>query len=279
MVESGDGSIDGMSHASVQDPSSTGTRRLLIAGATGPLGHELLQRAFGMQRLGACEVLVREPMKVGVRGVTATVVPETDPSHWPVTPAHAGLILFEPPRDFHGRERAPTHPASRGSLPPEGAGLPWGGPAAGPGAIWVPTPEQLPALARWMRTCGVTTLAVVLPHARGRLPDALRHGLANLDEHAVASLGFDCVVFVRVPHAPQAAAGLDPLSTLADKMLSIFKYMVPSTEQPVRAARLAELIVAALELAPPGIHVSAPHHLWQSADADPQTAVRQWLRV
>jgi hypothetical protein len=251
MVESGDGSIDGMSHASVQDPSSTGTRRLLIAGATGPLGHELLQRAFGMQRLGACEVLVREPMKVGVRGVTATVVPETDPSRWPVSPAHAGLILFEPARDFHGRERA----------------------------LWVPTPEQLPALARWMRACGVTTLAVVLPHARGRLPDALRHGLANLDEHAVASLGFNCVVFVRAPHAPQAAAGLNPLATLADKMLSIFKYMVPSTEQPVRAARLAELIVAALELAPPGIHVAAPHQLWQAADADPQAAVRQWLRV
>ena len=38
-------------------------------------------------------------------------------------------------------------------------------------------------------------------------------------------------------------------------MLGIFKYMVPSSEQPVRAAKVAELVSALLRLAPPGIHV------------------------
>lgn len=215
------------------------------------LGQELLQRAVAMQRLGACELLVREPMTAGVRGVTTTVVPSGDPSGWPPAVADTGLILFEPPRDLHGRERA----------------------------MWVPAPEQLPALARWMHASGVRTLAVVLPHARGLLPAALRHGLANLDEHAVATLGFESLLFVRAPHVPVAQGDGDPLARLAQRMLAIFKYMVPGSEQPVRAARLAELVLAALELAPAGTHVAAPQHLWQAGSADAQTAVRQWLGV
>jgi general secretion pathway protein H len=35
------------------------------------------------------------------------------------------------PISARGNKRAPTLPAARGSLPPEGAGPPWGGPAAG----------------------------------------------------------------------------------------------------------------------------------------------------
>lgn len=246
------GSIDGMSPASVQAPPADPERpRLVIAGATGTLGQELLQRALAMPRLGACEVLVREPLTVGVRGVSATVVPPGDPSTWPPASADIGLILFEPPRDLHGRERA----------------------------LWVPAPQQLPALARWMHGSGVRTLGVVLPHARGLLPAALRHGLANLDEHAVAALGFHSLLFVRAPHAPAEAAGGDPLQRLARRMLSIFKYMVPSNEQPVRSARLAELVLAALELAPAGTHVAAPQHLWQAQAADAHSAVRQWLRA
>ena len=240
-----------MSPASVQVPSGRAAPRLLIAGATGALGHELLQRVVGIRRLGTCDVLVREPVRVGVRGVDATVVPPGDPADWPPLAADTGLILFEPPRDLHGRERA----------------------------MWVPAPQQLPALARWMRDSGVTTLGVVLPHARGHLPQALRHGLANLDEHAVAALGFDCLLIVRAPHAPAARTGLNPFAHLADRMLSIFKYMVPASEQPVRSAKLAELVIAALELAPPGIHVAAPQHQWQAAQGDTEAAVRQWLRV
>ena len=42
------------------------------------------------------------------------------------------------------------------------------------------------ALAQWLKRCGVHTL-VVVPHAQGRLPDAVKRGLANLDEHALAA--------------------------------------------------------------------------------------------
>lgn len=62
-------------------------------------------------------------------------------------------------------------------------------------------------------------------------------------------------------------------------MLSIFQYMVPSSEQPVRAARVAELVDLALQLAPPGVHVAAPELVWRAAQRDMRLAVRQWLRA
>ena len=42
------------------------------------------------------------------------------------------------------------------------------------------------------------TMAVVLPHHQGTLPDALKAGLATLDEHALAALGFERLHFLSV---------------------------------------------------------------------------------
>jgi len=60
-------------------------------------------------------------------------------------------------------------------------------------------------------------------------------------------------------------------------MLGICKYMVPSSEQPVRAAKVAELLAVLLRLAPPGIHVAAPELVWQAAQQDASAVVRRWL--
>jgi hypothetical protein len=60
-------------------------------------------------------------------------------------------------------------------------------------------------------------------------------------------------------------------------MLGIFKYMVPSSEQPVRAVKVAELLGVALSIAPPGIHVAAPDLVWQAAQQDVRTVARRWL--
>jgi hypothetical protein len=54
---------------------------------------------------------------------------------------------------------------------------------------------------------------------------------------------------------------------------------VPSSEQPVRAAKVAEFLAAALQLAPPGIHVAAPQTVWQAAQGDPYATVREWLHL
>lgn len=232
-------------------PGAPPQPRLVIAGATGALGNELLRRVVGLQQFGATQVLAREPIRAGLRGVGVTVVPSDEPKDWPAGSADTGLVLFDPPRLFYDRERA----------------------------LWTPAPEQLPALAGWLRRSGVQTLAVVLPHAQGRLPEALKRGLADLDEQAVASLGFERLLIVRSAQKPAAPAPRGFLQATADWMLSVTKYMVPSSEQPVRAVKVAELVAAALQLAPPGIHVAAPEMVWRAAQGEMRQEVRRWLAV
>lgn len=223
--------------------------RLVIAGATGVLGNEVLRRLVGSGAFEDTQVLAREPITEGLRRVRTLVVGPDDPAQWPPAPADVGVVLFDPPRLFYERERA----------------------------LWTPAPEQLPALARWMRASGVRTLAVVLPHAPGRLPEALKRGLASLDEQSVASLGFERLLILRSAQKPAAAREAHPLARLAHWMLSVFKYMVPSSEQPVRAVKVAELLAVALRLAPPGIHVAAPEVVWEAAQGHLQQVARRWL--
>ncbi|MDB5858797.1 MAG: hypothetical protein JWQ76_2486 [Ramlibacter sp.] len=223
--------------------------RLLIAGATGVLGNEVLRRLVGSSAYASAQVLAREPITDGLRGVRTRVVPDAEPQDWPLAAADVAVVLFEPPRLFYDRERA----------------------------LWTPSPQQLVALARWLRASGVRTLAVVLPHAPGRLPDALKRGLASLDEQAVASLGFDRFLLLRsAQQAPDQKQRSAP-ARLAHWMLAIFKYMIPSSEQPVRALKVAQLLAAALRLAPPGIHVAGPELVWQAAQGDTEAVARQWL--
>lgn len=229
--------------------SSVAGPRLLIAGATGAVGNEVLRRLVGSSAFGATEVLAREPITQGLRNVRARVVPGDAPDDWPPAPADVGVVLFDPPRLFYQRERA----------------------------LWTPAPEQLVAVARWLRRGGAHTLAVVLPHAPGRLPEALKRGLAGLDEQAVAALGFERVLIIRSAQRPPAVGKRSRPAALAHWMLGIFKYMVPSSEQPVRAVKVAELLAVALQLAPPGIHVAAPEIVWAAAQGSVREVAARWL--
>jgi hypothetical protein len=222
---------------------------LVVAGATGVLGNEVLRRLVGLQLFDNTQVLAREPITAGLRGVSTAVVPEAPPADWPVRPADCGVILFEPPRLFYDRERA----------------------------LWTPRPDQLLEVARWLRRGGVHTLAVVLPHAQGRLPDALKRGLAGLDEQAVAALGFERLLIVRSAQKPPSPGPDGVLHGIARYMLSVVKYMIPSSEQPVRAVKVAEFVALALQLAPAGIHIAAPETVWRAAQGDPRPVVAKWL--
>ncbi|MBI2772424.1 MAG: hypothetical protein HYX47_22580 [Burkholderiales bacterium] len=222
---------------------------LLVAGATGVLGNEMVRRLAGSAAFSRAQVLAREPMATGLRGVATVVVPQEVGDDWPALGAGTGLILFDPPRLFYDRERA----------------------------LWTPRPDQLVALARWMRRCGVTTLAVVLPHAQGRLPEALKLGLAGLDEQAVSTLGFERLLFIRSAQKPGAPPPGSLPARLAHGMLSVLRYMIPSSEQPVRALKISEFLAAALELAPPGIHVASSEMVWRAAQGDVRAAAARWL--
>ncbi|MDM0017320.1 hypothetical protein [Variovorax saccharolyticus] len=222
---------------------------LLIAGATGALGHELVRRLAGRHRFDHTLVLAREPIRAGLPGVEPVQVPALPIAQWPTVAAHTALVLFEPPRLFYDRERA----------------------------LWTPEPAQLPALAGWLRACGVRTLAVVQPHDQGRLPEALKHGLASLDEQAVVALGFDRVLLVRSAQKPAAVRFANPGERLAAWMLSITRFMVPSSEQPARASKVAEMVDVALALAPPGVHVAAPELVWRATQGELRAVVQGWV--
>ena len=51
----------------------------------------------------------------------------------------------------------------------------------------------------------------------------------------------------------------------------------PSTEQPVRAVKVAELLAVALRIAPPGVHVAAPETVWEAAQGPVEAVARRWL--
>lgn len=235
--------------AAVRPNPSARKPRLLIAGATGVLGNEVLRRVGGSIVFSATRVLAREPIQSGLHNVRVDVMPGDDPALWPPLPADVAVVLFDPPRMFYQRERA----------------------------LWTPRPEQIVALGRWLRASGVGTLAVVLPHAPGRLPQALKRGLASLDEQALATLDFERLLILRSARKPEATTKLSAPARLAHWMLGVFKYMVPSSEQPVRAVQIADLLAAALRIAPPGIHVAAPETVWQAGQGDVEGVAQHWL--
>lgn len=60
-------------------------------------------------------------------------------------------------------------------------------------------------------------------------------------------------------------------------MLSITRFMVPSSEQPARASKVAELVDVALTLAPPGVHVAAPELVWRATQGELRAVVESWV--
>jgi hypothetical protein len=109
-------------HAVARAASSVAAPRLLIAGATGALGNEVLRRLAGSSSYAMTQVLAREPVTQGMRKVQTLLVPPRDPGdHWPGAQADIAVVMFDPPRLFNDRERA----------------------------LWTPSPGQLPELARW----------------------------------------------------------------------------------------------------------------------------------
>ena len=225
---------------------------LLVAGATGALGNEVLRRLAGSGRFSRTQVLAREPMTTGLAQVGILLADGGDIDAWPPCPLapETALVMFEPPRLYHDRERA----------------------------LWTPEPAQLLALAGWLLRSGVKTLVVVLPHAQGSLPQALRHGLANIDEQEVAALGFERVLLVRSAQKQAARVFSNPLDRLAAWMLSVVRFMIPSSAMPVRPVKIAAFVDAALRLLPSGTHVASPELLWQAGQApDIHVVVRAWL--
>jgi len=203
-------------------------------------------------------VLVTQALQTSVQGLETLIVAPFEGIDADAAPActalaDTALIVFDVKRHANGREEA----------------------------FLRPQPRTLPRLARWLRAGGVRDLVVVMPHSAASLPQALKAGLADLDEHAVVELGFEHVVFVRSARAPGGARSNLWLQRVADGVLAQLRVMTPQPDQPVRANKVAQFVAElALQLphSPPGTRVAPPELVWQAAQhGTAQELVRAWL--
>jgi hypothetical protein len=90
-------------------------------------------------------------------------------------------------------------------------------------------------------------------------------------------------VFLRAVQAGDADPSASRLQRFAAWWLGQLALMVPTREQPVRAVKLAALVVQLARLLPaaaPGTRVVPPELLWQAAQADGDAAegvLAAWL--
>ncbi|HMO48768.1 MAG TPA: hypothetical protein PKB14_22430 [Rubrivivax sp.] len=222
---------------------------LLVLGGGGVLGAALLARALASGRFGRVQALVARPLASALRGFEP--LPESRLGG--ALRADTAFIVFERARRNNGRDDAFVQPQA----------------------------PQLPALAEQLRRGGVRRLLVLVPHAPALLPQALKSGFASLDEAGVAALDFEQLLFVRAAQAGGGAPTQGWTQRLAAGWLGQLAWMVPTREQPVRAALLAELAVELawrLPEAPPATRVLPPELLWQAAQAgDGGALLGAWL--
>jgi hypothetical protein len=223
-------------------------RRVLVVGASGGLGAAVLEQLLATQRFERVGALVEQAMQPAVHGFAP--VHDNEIAGFA---ADTALVVFNRQRSANGREAAFVRP----------------------------DPQALPALAQRLHGSGVRHLVVVVPHTPSLLPMALQQGLASLDEAAVAALGFEQLVFMRMAQNDRAAEGLDAPRRLVRWMLSQLHWMIPQREQPVRAETVARVAAAlSLQLAdvPHGTRVLPGAVLWQAAQQrDATVAVQAWL--
>ena len=234
--------------------SGRGTSRTaLIAGAGGPLGSAVVEQVLSRRRFTAVSVLVTQPLLPALKGLLPLTMAQLE-GPVPRDAEDTAIVVFDRERHANGRDAAFVRVE----------------------------PSHLLGLAHALLRRGVRRLLVVMPHAPGSLPEALKQGLAGLDEQAVASLGFEHVLFIRsaLAAAPKRYASFG--DRFAALMLSQLRFVIPARDQPVRAAKTAAFAAAlAGELveAPPGARVVSPEWVWEASQTrDIEALARHWLQ-
>jgi len=250
--------LQGALQAGLRSPAShAGARHgdgFALIGAAGALGSELLSEALARRGTAQVEVATRAPLRFSLQGMAELRMPGAGGSVLP--PVHAGTALICLDRGRIRRQRDEV--------------------------FHDPQPEDLLPLARCLRERGVHTLVVLHPQSSALLPQALRRGLASMQEHEVAGLGFDRMLFVR-PAQGALAPRTGALRRFVSWWWSQLALMLPASDRPVRAATVAAFVFEVLERWPrdrPGTRVAGPLELSQSAQ--PQACaqvVERWLAL
>lgn len=227
-------------------------RRALVLGGGGALGAAVLEQLLASHRFERVGVLAQRTLQPALRGLQAV---DDDGPALARFGADTALIVFDRERHANGREAAFVRAL----------------------------PAELAARAAQLHAAGVRALLVVVPHAAALLPQALKAGLATLDEGAVAAMDFEQLVFMRMAQSGGAdgAVSSSRAQRLAGWMLLQLHWMVPQREQPVRSAtvaRVAAAIAVALPGATRGTRVLPHEWLWLAAQGqDAEALVRSWL--
>jgi len=228
----------------------------VVLGAAGVLGSAVMEQLLGLHRFQCVAAMVEQPVAAAVKGFVALA--PTDDALRRFAPDTA-LVVFDRERHANRREVAFVRPR----------------------------PADLPQHAARLMAAGVKRLVVVVPHRAALLPMALQQGLATLDEAAVARLGLEQLVFMRMATgASQAGAGDNPgapsgLQRLADWLLSQLHWMASQREQPVQPATVAKVAAALALLLPQAraaTRVMPAQVLWHAAQQrDVRDTVQAWL--
>lgn len=223
----------------------------LVVGAGGTLGSAVLAEALVAGRFQRVAAVIAVPLASTMKGLHPVTLADLERGDLP--PSEVAFLVFERQRHSNGRDDAFLQPEA----------------------------SELVPMANRLRQAGARRLLVVVPHAPALLPHALKAGFATKDEGAVAAMGFEHLVFVRAAQSTMAVAAGNGLQRFANWWLSQLNWMVPTSEQPVRAVKLAALVVQLARRLPeatPGTRVLPPEVLQQASQADdPEAALRAWL--
>lgn len=234
--------LRGARHEAAVSPALQPLQALLVAGGGGAVGSALVAQVLVPGRFARVQVLATGAVSSTVRAFEPVALPDLAGAGAPAL----AVVVLERQRHANGRDEV----------------------------FLQPQPDDLLPLARTLHSAGVRHLVVLVPHAPALLPQALAHGLANLDEGAVAALGFEHLVLLRASQSAgpsgqaRAASGL---RRVADWWLSQLSWMVPQRQQPLRADALARCVAQLLRLLPqaaPGTRVIAPETLWSWSQAE-----------
>lgn len=237
-------------HAAPPTPGPA-RREALVVGAGGVLGSAVLEQALARGGFARVQALTAGRLAPALRGFAA--LPEAALSEVPPLGIDTAFVVYDRVRHANGRDEA----------------------------FHRPQPEALLPLAQALHQRGVRRLLIVLPQASVLLPQALKAGLASLDEAAVAALGFEHLLFLRPAQAPAAVAGHSLPQRVAHALLRQLHWMLPQPQQPVRAATVAGFAVALARALPgtaAGTRIVPAELVWHAAQvADADALAAAWL--
>lgn len=229
---------------------------ILLVGAGGHLGAALLERLLARSGEAGVEVCTVRPLGAAPRGLRPVEIgTPADLARTACTGARDALVVFDRERRVNGRDDA----------------------------FWRPTIAELPALGAALHAAGVRRLTVVTPWNSVTTPRALQAGLADRGEQALAAQGFEQLALVRPADLAVLTGSVSWPQRVADAWLRQLRWMLPASMQPVRPARLAD-VIAEIVLRMPGAarsgtRVLEPQALWQAArERDPAVLIDRWLR-